>query len=256
MRIRDPEGVELKHVLSHTDFYGKEVLEIGCGDGRLTFKYAPLAKRVIAIDPSFDDIKKAADQILPELTSKLEFRQGRGEQLPFTDESFDVVFFTYSLCCFEGLDNMLMGVDEAWRVLSSNGGILINLQPSLLQPFKANRGVILHLITRKPRDLVNYDGGDWGDKKSLSRYTIKNATLNDRKFELMVDDTFTRNTYYGSIEDILDEADLELEGPIETTLDTQTYNKVQEMSESLRTAQGILLQRNVILTILRKSSIN
>jgi len=51
-KLQDPEGIEMKAVLKHLSFDGKDVLEIGCGDGRLTFKYAEMARRVVAIDPS------------------------------------------------------------------------------------------------------------------------------------------------------------------------------------------------------------
>ena len=39
----DPEGVELRTLLKHATFTGKEVVEVGCGDGRLTFRTSYLA---------------------------------------------------------------------------------------------------------------------------------------------------------------------------------------------------------------------
>ena len=37
MTIRDdPEGTEIKTLLKHVSLGGKEVLEVGCGEGRLT----------------------------------------------------------------------------------------------------------------------------------------------------------------------------------------------------------------------------
>lgn len=252
MRIRDPEGVELKHILKYADFDGKKVLEIGCGDGRLTYKYAALTEHVTAIDPSMEEIKKAIEKIPSHLTAKLEFREGGGESLPFSDNSFDIAFFAYSLCCFDGMEEMKNGVDEAWRVLTPNGGILIGLQPSLYQPFKGNKGSVLHLISRRPIDLVNYDGGDWTEKKTLSLYALKKATLYDHKFEPMVDKSFTRNTYYNTIEEVIDEVGIELKGPLEEVLNLQTYNKLKEITESLTTPRGICIRQNVVLSILRK----
>ncbi len=40
-------------------FAGKRVLEVGCGNGRLTRKYAHLAAHVDAIDPDADKIANA-----------------------------------------------------------------------------------------------------------------------------------------------------------------------------------------------------
>jgi cyclopropane fatty-acyl-phospholipid synthase-like methyltransferase len=41
MKIRiDPENNELRALIKIADFKEKHVLEIGCGDGRLTWRYA------------------------------------------------------------------------------------------------------------------------------------------------------------------------------------------------------------------------
>lgn len=130
----DPENIELKTLQRHADPVDKDVLEIGCGDGRLTFRYANLARRVIAIDPDKDAIGKAKQNLDTKLVRKLEFRVGKGEDLPFPKESFDIVFFTYSLCCTE-IPFMMQSLKEALRVLRRDG-VLVSVQPSLLQPFK------------------------------------------------------------------------------------------------------------------------
>ena len=47
----DPEGVETRVVHDLIDFSAKNVLEIGCGDGRLTWRFADAAASVLAFDP-------------------------------------------------------------------------------------------------------------------------------------------------------------------------------------------------------------
>lgn len=89
----DPEGRELQIFLKYTSLKDKKVLEVGCGDGRLTFKYAALAKHVITIDLKTEDIEKAKSKIPPELSSKLEFHVCSGDNLLFDDESLYIVFF-------------------------------------------------------------------------------------------------------------------------------------------------------------------
>ncbi|NIM67685.1 MAG: methyltransferase domain-containing protein, partial [Armatimonadetes bacterium] len=134
MAIReDPEGVELRTVLKHATFTGKEVVEVGCGDGRLTFKFADLARTVVALDPDAEDIKKATDSMPKELLPKVNFLIATGEKLPFPNASFDVVFFTWSLCAMSSEARMEEALDEAWRVLREEG-LVLNLQPSLQQP--------------------------------------------------------------------------------------------------------------------------
>jgi len=57
--ILDPEEYEVKALYNLVDFHKKNVLEIGCGDGRLTWRYAQHASDVIGIDPVEEDIALA-----------------------------------------------------------------------------------------------------------------------------------------------------------------------------------------------------
>src|SRR5439155_7363017 len=74
----DPEGIELRTVLKHVRFEGRDILEIGCGDGRMTFKYAASAKSVVGIDPNVNSGEIAKNNIPIAMASKLEFRIGNG----------------------------------------------------------------------------------------------------------------------------------------------------------------------------------
>ena len=53
---------------------GARVLEIGCGDGRLTFRYAPAARSVLAINPRAEGIAKARDMVPVELAERVASR--------------------------------------------------------------------------------------------------------------------------------------------------------------------------------------
>ena len=60
MTIRsDPENNEIRALFDLVDFSGKHVLEIGCGDGRLTWRYAEAAAHVTAIEPFEEAIGRA-----------------------------------------------------------------------------------------------------------------------------------------------------------------------------------------------------
>ena len=49
---RDPERLEIRALDTMLpDLVGRRVLEVGCGDGRLTRRYAHRAGSVLAIDP-------------------------------------------------------------------------------------------------------------------------------------------------------------------------------------------------------------
>lgn len=97
MRL-DPEGHEtaaLHQLLP--DVGGRRVLEVGCGDGRLTCRYAERAGAVLAIDPDPAAIATFSDEIPPALRRHVEMRTGTIVTIGEPDGSFDVVLFAWSL---------------------------------------------------------------------------------------------------------------------------------------------------------------
>ena len=92
----DPEGTEIKYLRRHADFTGKRVLEIGCGDGRLTWRYAKSAKRVTGIDLLGDDLRIAAIDRPSDLERKILFARADSVHLPFALETFDIVILAWS----------------------------------------------------------------------------------------------------------------------------------------------------------------
>jgi 2-polyprenyl-3-methyl-5-hydroxy-6-metoxy-1,4-benzoquinol methylase len=93
----DPEDTETKALHDYADFTDKRVLEIGCGDGRLTWRYADRAASVVAIDPDADDIVIALEDCPAELREKIEFRAVRFEDLDIPAEKFDLALLSWSL---------------------------------------------------------------------------------------------------------------------------------------------------------------
>ena len=68
--IQDPTKQYIATILSQYDVGGKDVLEIGCGKGRITRDLAQHARRVVASDPDADALEKARGAIpLPHQTS-------------------------------------------------------------------------------------------------------------------------------------------------------------------------------------------
>lgn len=89
----DPENVETTTLLKFIgSLSGKRVLEVGCGDGRLTWHYADLASEVVGIDPDHEQIA-AANQNSP---SHVHFQAA--DILNFHDPCpFDVAILSWSL---------------------------------------------------------------------------------------------------------------------------------------------------------------
>ena len=76
---------------------GRRVLEVGCGDGRLTRRYADRAGSVLAIDPDPAAIATFDDEIPSALRRHVDMRTGTIMTLGEPDASFDVVLFAWSL---------------------------------------------------------------------------------------------------------------------------------------------------------------
>ncbi len=93
---RDPERAETQTLRKHLPVIGARLLDIGCGEGRLTRRVAALAASVVGIDPDRSLVDRAS-RVTPERTRrKVQFRVGRTEKLPFRDRSFDVAIFSWS----------------------------------------------------------------------------------------------------------------------------------------------------------------
>ena len=95
--LLDPEDTETKALHDYADFSGKRVLEIGCGDGRLTWRYADRVAHAVAIDPKAEDIGIAIEDCPVEFRDKIEFRVARLEDLSLPVEKFDLALLSWSL---------------------------------------------------------------------------------------------------------------------------------------------------------------
>jgi ubiquinone/menaquinone biosynthesis C-methylase UbiE len=94
---KDPERAEVQRLHQLADFSGKRVLEIGCGDGRLTWRYAGSAGRVTGIDPDAEALKAALRACPAELRAAVTFARASSLRLPFPSETFDISILAWSL---------------------------------------------------------------------------------------------------------------------------------------------------------------
>lgn len=93
----DPERNEIRALRHVTDWRGKRVLEIGCGDGRMTRRLARLGARVEAIDPDAALIRAARRRMPQSFSRRVRFRVGRAGRLDYAVGSFSVVVFSWAL---------------------------------------------------------------------------------------------------------------------------------------------------------------
>ena len=96
-RVLDPEGAHLAALRRLCDFRNQRVLELGCGDGRLTIDFAAQAASVLAFDPDAEAVDAARRALPAELAARVSYRVASGDSIEIAPRSFDLVVFSWSL---------------------------------------------------------------------------------------------------------------------------------------------------------------
>jgi len=94
---KDPEQNETKTLHKFTDIARKRVLEIGCGEGRLTWRYAAASHSTIGLDPDKDAVRVATYDRPSALVNKVHFANAQAQYIPFHKETFDIAILAWSL---------------------------------------------------------------------------------------------------------------------------------------------------------------
>ena len=94
----DPEEAETR-VLHHlANFRGKDVIEIGCGNGRLTWRYAEQARSIVACDPAAGLVEWARAHTPVDWRDRIEFHAADITVMPLPPSTFDVALLAWSIC--------------------------------------------------------------------------------------------------------------------------------------------------------------
>ena len=93
----DPDQNELRAIAAATDWRARKVIELGCGDGRLTLRLAGLGASVDAYDSEARLIRLARRQKPVRFAKRIRYHVGHAEHLPVRDGSVDRVVFAWSL---------------------------------------------------------------------------------------------------------------------------------------------------------------
>lgn len=96
---------------------GSRALDIGCGGGILAEDFARIGYKVTGIDPSepsLEEAKKHARKV----GLDIEYKPGFGEDIPFDDGTFDVV---YTCDVLEHVNNLESVIKEIARVIKPDG---------------------------------------------------------------------------------------------------------------------------------------
>lgn len=118
---RDRDGIEKLAIQQILSLSVGDMLEVGCGDGRLTEDLIDLSGTLFAMDPDPVTIIEAKKR----LDGEVRFIIGSGEDLPLPCARFDTVVFSLSL----HHQNPVLALAEARRIIREGGRILI-LEPA------------------------------------------------------------------------------------------------------------------------------
>jgi ubiquinone/menaquinone biosynthesis C-methylase UbiE len=95
--VRDPQGAEPAAIAAVADLEGKRVLEVGCGDGRLTRFAAEHAAEVYAFDPDAERVRAAEAALAPQLRECVRFAVHDAAALDVERRRFDLALCGWSL---------------------------------------------------------------------------------------------------------------------------------------------------------------
>lgn len=91
----DPERREVRAFRRHVPFAGARVLDIGCGDGRLSNRISGWVESIFGVDMAGEDVRRAHAR--KRLDGIARFAVADASRLPFQDRSFDLALFSWSL---------------------------------------------------------------------------------------------------------------------------------------------------------------
>ena len=88
---------EIQLIERYVSLVNRDVLEVGCGNGRLTLEYARRTRSVVAIEPNEDMMREARARARSLGIENVRFLN-RPAQTGIRGGPFDVVLFSWSLC--------------------------------------------------------------------------------------------------------------------------------------------------------------
>ncbi len=119
--IQDPTDQYIGTILSQCELCGRDVLEIGCGKGRITRDLAKNARRVLASDPDSAALEIARSSVTAD---NVEFIAAPAGIPDLPCESFDVVIYTLSLHHVP-VAEMSVSLHKAASLLRKDGVIVV-----------------------------------------------------------------------------------------------------------------------------------
>ena len=137
---------EIKTILSQTPFKGKRVLEVGCGTGRLTGKFAKHCKSLVAIDHNKDSIEYCQDKF-KEVKNVTFVNTSVSELKNLPHKEYDIIFIGW-IGLFYSKDKAKI-LAKLHKLLAKSGVLII------IEAYPDSEYVkILNLVRPKPNKAI------------------------------------------------------------------------------------------------------
>ena len=183
----DIEHKEISKLSSLVDFREKNVLEIGCGSGRFTYRILPFVNSICGIDIDNEAISIAESQRNGITNEKLQFIVADGQSYNLK-RKFDIVIFTWSLYQIKSMEK---AIKMAIKHLSADGTLII------LQPFGGQFENTFSTLHGDP-DLSVYSDALKIQIHEVNKYFCSISTINFTGFFTFsnIDDALNRSSFF------------------------------------------------------------
>lgn len=158
------------------------VLDLGCGGGHVSYRAAPHATEVVAVDVTAAMLDTVARTAAERGMTNIRVQQAPAEKLPFPDGHFDVVLSRFST--HHWLDAEA-GLREARRVLASNG---IAIFADVIAPSHALLDTHFQAIEllRDPSHVRNLSVAEWTAALARAGFAVTGLTTRRLRMEFPV----------------------------------------------------------------------
>lgn len=120
-------SVEIEALKKHSNLSDKDLFEVGCGSGRLTFRLADSCQSVVAVDivPSLIDLcQRRLAQKHSDLVSQLRFEVQDATSVAYPEDHFDALLDGWTFSIFEDKK----GAAEEYKRISKSGAPFYAIQ--------------------------------------------------------------------------------------------------------------------------------
>jgi SAM-dependent methyltransferase len=166
-------GDDLRQIVSIVGRIAQaEVLDLGCGGGHVSYAVAPVARAVVATDPSPDMLAAVAAEAGRRGLANVTTTAAPAERLPFEDGRFDAVVCRYTT---HHWPDVRRGLREAARVLKPGGVMIVDdavapeiaVLDTFLQTFE---------MLRDPSHVRDYSVGEWAEFAAQAGLAVTGLT--------------------------------------------------------------------------------